>query len=109
MNGRVSIREVDKTMDGCGTNLEGELVKGIGEAREGLVTGASLGHQRQSASSTVDLTVGNLYAGSLGDIVLEGRVGSRGHGPTAGGERTRRISAEGRPRQHDVPGTIEKG
>lgn len=94
-------------ISGLSTDLEGELLEGIGEPREGLVPGASLGHQRQSASRAVDLTVGDLHAGSLGDVVLEARVGSRSHSPTAGGERTRRISAEGRPRQHCAPGTME--
>lgn len=85
-------------------NLEGKLLKGIRETGEWLVTGTGLGHKGQSTSSTTDLTVGDLYTGSLGDIVLEGRVSSRGHGPTAGGERTRRIAGEGGPRQHCVPG-----
>lgn len=96
---------VDTTM----TNLESELLEGIGEAGEGLVTRTSLGDEGQSASRAGNLTVGNLHTGGLGDIVLEGRVGSRGHGPTAGGERTRRISAEGRPRQHCAPGAIGGG
>ena len=91
------------------TNLESELLEGIGEAGEGLVTRTSLGDESQSASRAGNLTVGNLHTGGLGDIVLEGRVGSRGHGPTAGGERTRRISAEGRPRQHCAPGAIGGG
>lgn len=90
------------------TDLEGKLLEGIGETREGLVTGTGLSHQGQGASSTADLTVGDLYTGSLGDVVLEGRVGSRGHGPTAAGERTRRISAEGGPRQHCAPGSVEE-
>lgn len=91
------------------TNLEGELLEGIGEAGEGLVTRTSLGDKGQSASRAGNLTVGNLHAGGLGDIVLERRVGSRGHSPTAGGERTRRISAEGGPRQHCAPGAIGGG
>jgi len=91
-----------------GTNLEGKLLEGIGETGERLVAGTGLGHESQSASRAGNLTVGNLYAGGLGDVILEGRVGSRGHGPTTGGERTRRISAEGRPRQHCVPRTEEE-
>lgn len=91
-----------------GTNLESKLLEGIGETGERLVTGTGLGHESKSASRTGDLTVGNLHAGGLGDVVLESRVGSRGHGPTTGGERTRRISAEGRPRQHCAPRTEEE-
>lgn len=83
-----------------GTDLEGKLLEGIGETREGLVTGASLRNQSQGPGRALNLTVGDLHTGGLGDIVLERRVGSRGHGPTASGERTRRISAERRPRQH---------
>lgn len=90
-----------------GTNLESKLLEGIGETGERLVAGTSLGHEGQGASRTSDLTVGDLHAGGLRDIVLEGRVGSRGHGPTAGGERTRRISADGGPRQHCAPGSVK--
>lgn len=90
------------------TDLEGKLLEGIGEPRERLVAGTGLGHQSQSASRAFDLTVGNLHASSLGDVVLESRVGSRGHGPTAGGKRTRRISAEGSPRQHYAPGVMKR-
>lgn len=90
-----------------GTNLESKLLEGIGETGERLVAGTSLGHEGQGASRTSDLTVGDLHAGGLRDIVLEGRVGSRGHGPTAGGERTRRVS-DGRPRQHCAPRTEEE-
>ena len=93
---------------GPSTDLEGKLLEGIGETRERLVTGTGLGHQGQGASGTSDLTVGDLYTSSLRDVVLEGRVGSRGHGPTAAGERTRRISAEGGPRQHYAPGSVEE-
>lgn len=84
-----------------GADLESETVEGIGETREGLVTGAGLRNEGQGTGRTLNLTVGKLHTGSLGDIVLESRVDRRGHGPTAGGgERTRRISAERRPRQH---------
>jgi hypothetical protein len=96
-------------VDTTTTNLEGELLEGIGEAGEGLVTRTSLGHEGNGTGRTSNLTVGDLHTGGLGDIVLEGRVGSRGHGPTAGGERARRISAEGRPRQHCAPRAIGGG
>ena len=86
------------------TNLEGEEFEGVGEAREGLVTGAGLCNQRQGAGWACDLSVGDLHTGRLRDIVLEARSGSRGHAATTAGagsrERTGRISAEGRPRQH---------
>jgi hypothetical protein len=93
-------RSRDDSIDGQGTDLESETVKGIGETREGLVTGASLSDQGQSTGRTLNLTVGEFHTGGLRDIVLEGRVDRGSHGPTAGGQRTRRISAERRPRQH---------
>lgn len=95
-------------MDGRRTNLESELLEGVGETRERLVTGTGLCDQGQGSGGTVNLPVGDLHTGSLGDIVLEGWVGSRGHGPAASGERTRRISAKGGPRQHDVSGAMDE-
>ena len=90
------------------TNLESELFEGIGEARYGLVTRTGLCNQRQSAGRACDFPVGDLHTSRLRDIVLETRSGSRGHAPTAAGassralllERTGRIPAESRPRQH---------
>lgn len=79
------------------TNLERELLQGIGETRERLVAGAGLAHKGESTSRTGNLTAGDLHAGGLGDVVMESRAGSRGHSPTTGGERTRRISTEGTP------------
>lgn len=90
------------------THLEGELFEGFGEARERLVTRASLCNQRERRRRAPDFSGCNLHAGSLGDIILEVGSGSGGHAPASAGasstallpERTRRISAKGRPRQH---------
>lgn len=89
-----------------GTNLEGEVFEGVGEARERLVTGAGLCNQCEGARWARNLSVGDLHTGRLRDVVLKPRSDGRGHAPTAAGgstgalllERTGRISAESRPR-----------
>lgn len=93
-----------------GTYLKSESVEGLGETREGLVAGTGLGNQRQGARRTSDLPVGNLHTSSIRDLILETRVAGRGHATTAGDlERTGRISAKSRPRQHHRMCRIESG
>lgn len=98
------------------THLEGELLEGVGEARERLVAGTGLCNQRQRRRRTLDFPIGKLDARSLSSLVLEAWSG-RGESPTAVGtdstalrpERTRRSTAEGRPRQHHRMRDAETG
>lgn len=100
--------EPDVSERRCGramtTNLESVEFESIGKGREGLVTGTGLCNQSQGAGRARNFSVGDLDASRLEDIVLEAGSHSRGHAATAAGtgsrERTGRISAEGRPRQH---------
>jgi len=98
------------TIEISGTYLESESVEGLGETREGLVAGTGLGNQRQGTCRAGNLPVGNLHASSIRDLVLKTGVAGRGQATTAGDlERTGRISAKSRPRQHHRMCRIESG
>lgn len=52
-------------------HLEGELLQGLGQTRERLVPGTSLGDEGQSGGGAGEVTAGELDAGSVARLVLE--------------------------------------